>query len=130
MKDKFLQVLFLILNVAIYAQVGGENVYQFLNLSTSARQIALGGEVLTLIDDVNQPTWNPSTINANLDGKLTVNYSNYLAGINIGSLSYSKLISRRFGSIHTNIKYLNYGSMIGSDEFGVLCFCSRNCTHY
>ena len=119
MKDKFLQVLFLILNVAIYAQVGGENVYQFLNLSTSARQIALGGEVLTLIDDVNQPTWNPSTINANLDGKLTVNYSNYLAGINIGSLSYSKLISRRFGSIHTNIKYLNYGSMIGSDEFGI-----------
>lgn len=47
MKDKFLQVLFLILNVAIYAQVGGESVYQFLNLSTSARQIALGGEVLT-----------------------------------------------------------------------------------
>ena len=67
---------------------------------------------------MNQPSWNPSTINANLDGKLTVNYSNYLAGINIGSLSYSKLISRRFGSIHTNIKYLNYGSMIGSDEFG------------
>ena len=130
MKDNFLQVLFLLLNFSIYAQVGGENVYQFLNLSTSARQIALGGEVLTLIDDVNQPTWNPSTINANLDGKLTVNYSNYLAGINIGSLSYSKLISRRFGSIHTNIKYLNYGSMIGSDEFGVLFFFSRNCTHY
>ena len=63
MKDKFLQLLFLILNVAIYAQVGGESVYQFLNLSTSARQIALGGEVLTLTDDVNQPTWNPSTIN-------------------------------------------------------------------
>ena len=119
MKDKILQVLFLILNVAIYAQVGGESVYQFLNLSTSARQIALGGEVLTLTDDVNQPTWNPSTINLEIDGKLTVNYSNFLAGINIGSLSYSKLISRRFGSIHTNIKYLNYGSLIGSDEFGI-----------
>jgi hypothetical protein len=61
------------LNAAIYAQVGGENVYQFLNLSTSARQIALGGEVLTLTDDVNQPIWNPSTINEDLDGKLTVN---------------------------------------------------------
>ena len=78
MKDKILQVLFLILNVAIYAQVGGESVYQFLNLSTSARQIALGGEVLTLTDDVNQPTWNPSTINLEIDGKLTVNYSNFL----------------------------------------------------
>jgi len=37
------------------AQVGGEEVYQFLNLSTSARQVALGGDVLTIVDDVNQP---------------------------------------------------------------------------
>ena len=33
-------------------QVGGESIYQFLNVSTSARQVALGGEVLTLMDDV------------------------------------------------------------------------------
>ena len=100
------------------AQVGGEEVYQFLNLSTSARQVALGGDVLTIIDDVNQPIWNPSVISANIDNKLSVNYTSYLAGINIGSLSYAKTISRRFGTIHGNIKYLDYGTLIGADEQG------------
>lgn len=100
------------------SQIGGENIYQFLNLSSSARQIALGGEVLTLMDDINQPTWNPSTINPEIDGKLSVNYSSFLAGINLGSVSYARLISRRFGTIHGNITYLDYGSLIGADEQG------------
>lgn len=110
--------LFLFYYLSINAQVGGENIYQFLNLSTSARQIALGGEVLTLVDDVNQPVWNPATINVNIDNKVSLNYSSYLAGINIGSLSYAKLISRRFGTIHGSISYLNYGTLIGADEQG------------
>lgn len=103
---------------SIKGQVGGEEVYQFLNLSTSARQIALGGEVLTLLDDVNQPIWNPSVINEDLDNKVSVNYTSYLAGINIGSLSYAKFVSRRFGTIHGSIKYIDYGSLIGADELG------------
>ena len=51
-------VLLFFFPTLLFAQVGGENIYQFLNISTSARQIALGGEVLTFIDDVNQPIWN------------------------------------------------------------------------
>ncbi|MFK8060726.1 MAG: type IX secretion system protein PorQ [Polaribacter sp.] len=114
----FIIVCFLTLICSVKAQVGGQNVYQFLNLSTSARQIALGGEVLTLLDDVNQPIWNPSVINDNIDNKLSVNYTSYLAGINIGSVSYAKIISRRFGTIHGSIKYLDYGTLIGADEKG------------
>lgn len=111
-------VLFVFYSMGIKAQIGGESVYQFLNLSSSARQIALGGEVLTFIDDVNQPTWNPSTINAEMDNQLSVNYSSYLAGINIGSISYARQISRRFGTVHGNIKFLDYGTLIESDEQG------------
>jgi hypothetical protein len=105
-------------SLSINSQIGGENVYQFLNVSTSARQIALGGEVLILIDDVNQPIWNPSVINDKMDNQISANYSSYLAGINVGSLSYARLISRRFGTIHGSIKYLDYGTLIGSDEQG------------
>ena len=118
MKFIFCTFFFCLLSVTAIAQVGGENVYQFLNVSTSARQIALGGEVLTLIDDINQPIWNPATINSDLDRKLSVNYSSYLAGINIGSISYATEVSRRFGIIHGSIKYLDYGSIIGADEEG------------
>ena len=110
--------LFILSVCSVKGQVGGEEIYQFLNLSTSARQVALGGEVLTLLDDVNQPIWNPSVINEALDSKVSVNYTSYLAGINVGSLSYAKLISRRFGTIHGSIKYINYGTLIGSDELG------------
>ncbi|MBU3012285.1 type IX secretion system protein PorQ [Polaribacter vadi] len=114
----FILYISFLFSIESKSQVGGENVYQFLNLSTSARQISLGGEVLTLIDDVNQPIWNPSTINSEIDNKVSVNYSSYLAGINIGSLSYAKLISRRFGTIHGSIKYLDYGTLIGADDEG------------
>lgn len=116
---KLLYSSILFFSVSLSAQVGGESVYQFLNLSTSARQIALGGEVLTLIDDVNQPIWNPSVINPDIDNKLSANYSSFLAGINIGSITYAKTISRRFGTLHGSIKYLDYGSLIGADEQGV-----------
>lgn len=108
----------IILSNTIHAQVGGESVFQFLNLTSSSRQVALGGEVLTLIDDVNQPIWNPSVINAELDRQLSVNYTSYLADINIGSASYAHVISRRFGTIHGSIKYLNYGTLIEADVDG------------
>jgi hypothetical protein len=108
----------LLSSLAMTAQVGGENVYQFLNISTSARQIALGGEVLTLEDDINQPIWNPATINANLDNTLAINYASYLAGINIGSISYARQISRRLGTFHASIQYLDYGTIIGADVEG------------
>lgn len=117
---KYNLTLFILLFYSIQGigQVGGESIYQFLNLSTAARQIALGGEVLTLMDDVNQPIWNPSTINPEIDNKVSVNYSSYLAGINIGSVSYGKLISRRFGTLQANIKYIDYGTLIGADDQG------------
>ncbi|MFN0729705.1 type IX secretion system protein PorQ [Polaribacter gochangensis] len=102
----------------MFSQVGGESVYQFLNISTSAKQTALGGKVLTLINDVNQPLWNPSVINENLDNQLAVNYSSYLSGINIGSVSFAKRINRRFGTLQGNVKYINYGSIIEADESG------------
>ena len=104
---------------SLMGQVGGREIYQFLNLSTAARQVALGGEALTILDDVNQPIWNPSVISSELDSKLSANYTSYLAGINIGSLSYAKEVNRRFGVLHGSVKYIDYGSFIGADEQGI-----------
>ena len=118
MKIVKLFILICVSTMSLQAQVGGESVFKFLDISTSARQTALGGKVFTLIDDVNQPLWNPSVINENLDNQLAVNYSSYLSGINIGSVSYAKRLSRRFGTLHGSIKYLNYGTLIESDENG------------
>lgn len=102
-----------------YSQVGGESVYNFLNVPTSARQAALGGKVITLLDDVNQPLWNPSAINLNVDNQLSVNYLNFLTDISYASISYAHMINRNFGTLHGGITYANFGEFIEADEEGV-----------
>jgi hypothetical protein len=115
---QFKVLILLFLPSLLIAQVGGESVYKFLNISTSAKQIALGGKTIVSLDDINQAMWNPSIINEKLDNQLAVNYSSYLAGINIGSMSYAKRINRRFGTIQGSVKYINYGTLVQSDENG------------
>ena len=65
-----------------YSQIGGQSVYQFLNLVTSPRQAALGGKVITHFDyDVNAGIFNPASINNEMDNHLSVNYGNYFGEI-------------------------------------------------
>ncbi|QCX38009.1 type IX secretion system protein PorQ [Aureibaculum algae] len=117
MRQIFIIVILSISNFT-FAQVGGENVFNFLNVSTSARQAALGGEVLTLYDDVNQPLWNPSTINKEIDNQASVSYVDFLADINYGSATLAHLINRRIGTLHAGVTYVNYGTFIAADENG------------
>lgn len=102
-----------------YAQTGGEQVYSFLNFSTSARQTALGGSVLTLTDDVNQALWNPATINEEMDSKASINYVNFLAEINYLSVAYAYTVDKHIGTFHSGLTYLNYGTFIAADENGL-----------
>lgn len=115
---KHLSLLIIIFSFTSYAQVGGEQVYSFLNFSTSARQAALGGSVLTLVDDINQPLWNPATINEELDSKMSLNYVNYLVEVNYFSASYAYNVDKKLGTFHSGLTYLNYGSFIAADEDG------------
>ncbi|WP_372746593.1 type IX secretion system protein PorQ [Lutibacter sp.] len=115
---KNILIFIVLISSGVYAQVGGENIYTFLNLTGSSRQAALGGKAITLIDDVNQPTWNPSVINQGLENQFSLNYLNYLSDIALVSASYGHLINRNVGVVHSNISYLNYGSFISADEEG------------
>ncbi len=117
MKQKLF--IFLIFTLQFtFSQVGGEHIYNFLNVPTSARNAALGGKVLTFKDDVNQPTWNPAMINQDMDNQLGINYVNFLADVNYGAVNFAHLISRRFGTIHGGITFVDYGKMIGADADG------------
>ncbi len=110
--------LFVLSSILLNAQVGGERIFNFLNITTSAKQAAMGGETLTLSDDVNQPLWNPSTISRFMDNNIAVNYVNYLAGINMGSATFAHLVNRRIGTFHMGMQYIDYGEFIGADESG------------
>jgi len=112
-------LLFIATSMNLYSQVGGESIYSFLNLTGSAKQAALGGNIVTLLNDINQPIWNPSIINESLDNKLGVNYLNFLGDINYASASYAHKFNERIGTFQTAVTYLNYGSFIGADEDGI-----------
>jgi len=115
---RFFLLLYFFVITLNYAQTGGEQTFLILNTNTSARQTALGGKILTLLDNVNQPTFNPATINIDIDRKLSVNYNSYLAGISMGSASYAHRFNRRKQTFHTSFSYINYGELIEADENG------------
>ncbi|MAH19928.1 MAG: penicillin-binding protein [Flavobacteriaceae bacterium] len=103
----------------VFAQLGGNATYQFLNLISSPRQAALGGKIITNVDyDVTQGLYNPATINLEMDNQLALNYANHLGDISYGTAAYAYTIDRRVQTFHAGITYVNYGSFDGYDENG------------
>jgi hypothetical protein len=105
---------------SLSAQIGGRHVYDFLNLATSARIVALGGMNVSLMDeDVQFGVMNPALVNPMMSGRLGLSFSGHLAGIRYGYAAYSRTWEG-IGSFHSGVQYLNSGAMQGADEFGNL----------
>ena len=118
-KNIFRLLICLFISQYAQAQLGGASTYQFLNLVSSPRQAALGGKILTNVDyDVTQALYNPSTINANMNNQLAVNYANYLGDISYGTAAYAYTWDRRTQTFHAGVNYVNYGTFDGYDENG------------
>ena len=116
-KALFILVFFTTNNVV--SQIAGESTYQFLNISSSPRQLALGGKVITNFDyDVSQALYNPSVINKEMDNNIALNFFNYFADINYGSAAYAYTLDNRGNTLHFGISYINYGDFEGYNELG------------
>ena len=102
------------------AQPGGKGVYDFLNLTNSARIAALGGTNISIYDDdLNFALENPALLNADMNKRLVLNYVNYFAGVNYGYAGYADNF-KKFGTVSVGIQYINYGNFIAADETGVI----------
>lgn len=100
-----------------FAQIGGQNTFQFLNLPVSPRHAALGGKNVTLNNyDPTSALNNPALINDAMDNQLAVNYMNFVGDVNYGTASYAYFFDRRTRVIQAGITYINYGSFDGFDE--------------
>ncbi|WP_179320202.1 type IX secretion system protein PorQ [Winogradskyella helgolandensis] len=117
---KRITTLFLmLLTLPLFAQLGGEATYQFLNLVSSPRQAALGGKIITNFDhDVTEALYNPASINYKMGNQLAVNYSSYLGGISYGTAAYAYTWDRHVQTFHFGVTYINYGSFDGYDLSG------------
>jgi hypothetical protein len=120
MLKRIFLLIFILYSFASLAQIGGKYTYEFLNLVSSPRQAALGGKVLTNMDwDSSQFLHNPAAINSEMDGQIALNFVNYFADINYGSVAYTTDIGKNNHLIAAGITYIDYGAFDGFDSNGL-----------
>lgn len=114
-------VIFLVLSFSfsvLHAQTGGDNIYEFLNLAPGAWVSSTGGfNISTFSPDPSLAMINPALSGKMTHGNMALNYVNYFAGINYGSVFYSHY-SDSLGSFTAGINYLSYGKFNRADESG------------
>jgi hypothetical protein len=111
-------VFIILLQFSAYAQLGGNNTYEFLNLPISARVSALGGNLISTRDnDLNVSLTNPALLTDSMSNNVALSYVNYFADINYGYAAYAKKI-KKVGMVSGGIQYLDYGRFKRADEFG------------
>lgn len=119
MIKKYIYILLVSLaGLPLYSQTGGDNVYEFLNLTHSGFVASLGGSNVSVFSaDLNLAYHNPALLNPEMDKSLVINYVNYFAGVNYGMTMYSRSFPV-IGNFAAGITYLNYGSFKETDESG------------
>lgn len=121
MKKKVLNLLIFIIIVSpVFSQTGGDNVYEFLNLTHSGLVSSLGGTNVSLQgNNLNLAYHNPALLNSGMNKSLALNYVNYFAGINYGIAMYSRSFPET-GNFAAGLTYLNYGSFTETDASGTI----------
>jgi len=121
MKKKVLIFLFIIIIASpSFSQTGGDNIYEFLNLTHSGLISSLGGTNVSLHgNNLNLAYHNPALLNAGMNKSLALNYVNYFAGINYGLAMYSRSYPGT-GNFAAGLTYLNYGSFTETDASGIV----------
>ncbi|HAX94418.1 MAG TPA: hypothetical protein DCY25_10830 [Bacteroidales bacterium] len=112
--------LLLLLTARGFSQTGGDNVYEFLNLTQSGLVSSLGGTNVSLAESSLNLAWtNPALLSRTMSGNVALNFTNYLAGVNYGMALYSHA-SGKSAVVAGGVSYLNYGSFDEADETGAI----------
>jgi hypothetical protein len=111
-------ILFLLISISSFAQIGGRAAHEFLNIPVSARVAALGGNHITVRDrDLNLAIVNPALLNRQMDNSMMMTFINYFAGINAGFIGYAKHFEE-IGTFSLGFQHLNYGRFTRAEANG------------
>lgn len=109
----FLTVVFLFLAGYTF----GQSTFEFLRVNMSPRAAALGGSFVSNNDDPDVIFYNPAGLILLESSPASFSFVKHLMDINLASISYSTHIDN-VGRIGAAVKYINYGTFTGADEFG------------
>jgi len=114
-------ILLIASSTLLYAQVGGNRSYEFLNVPYTARLTGLGGVNVSQADeDVNLFLSNPALVGDTLSGYASANYLSYFADISLATFAYARKVDRLGGMLSVGIQHLGLGSIDGYDASGNL----------
>ncbi|MCS6916121.1 MAG: type IX secretion system protein PorQ [Chitinophagales bacterium] len=117
-----LQALMLALPAAqLFAQPGGQSVFHLLDMPASARATAMGGDFISVFDDDGASgQLNPSLLNASMNGRVSLNYINYLTDARIGYVGLVKHAPAWNTTFLGGIMFQDYGTFEYTDAYGNL----------
>lgn len=117
MKNLSLAIL-LLGTVALKAQIGGQYIYQFLDLPIPARTAALGGNTIAIKDDdISGAYQNPALLSQRTSNTVAFSFIKYLGDIKYGYVTYGRSI-KGIGHFAAGMQQVGYGSFSERDEYG------------
>lgn len=118
MRKPCLILLGIIIAGNCFAQFGGRNSYEFLNVPSNARLAGLGGVNVSLADrDVNFFFSNPALVTDSLAGFGSAGYTFYVGDIGQAAFAYAHDFNR-IGTLSFGVQHLSYGDIEGYDASG------------
>jgi hypothetical protein len=118
-KSNLIILVFICCSTALVGQRGGERVFEFVGLSTSARATALAGsQVAAWNDDYALAGGNPALLSEDMSGSFLFQHNFHFAGIDNGFAGYARHFPKLKSTIHGGIHYLSYGKFTAADDMG------------
>lgn len=100
------------------AQIGGQHIYEFLEVSPSARITALGGLQIALADDdIAMGYQNPALYDSLMHKKIQLGHQLYFAGISNGYLATAFQLKPKL-VVSAGLQYITYGQFQQTDVAG------------
>ena len=97
--------------ISAFAQIGGKNAFQFLQLPASAHVAGIGGENVSVRDRSVGTVWqNPALLSDTMNHDLMMTVHPYYAGIFHSHLQYATRI-KNSGLWSFGLAYFNYGKI-------------------
>lgn len=109
MKKLFLLLIAFTCLLNGYSQGGGDTDLKFLELPSSARSAAMGGNFISVKDnDINLVYDNPALISGEMDDWISFNIVDYVSSVSYGNLTYAHKDKNDLTWVY-GMQYVNFG---------------------
>ncbi|MCX6350949.1 MAG: type IX secretion system protein PorQ [Bacteroidetes bacterium] len=115
---KLTVLFFIICSQQLNAQIGGFGIYKFMNIPSTSRTAALGGNsIMIKDDDVGLAIQNPALLNKQMSTCFSASYINYIKDISVGSFIGAFTVDS-VANFSAGLHYINYGTFERTDIYG------------